>query len=423
MRALVGFGMAAMVGLSACNVGSDWEESDDPDAVEEVSQAIINNVQSYTDTLGEAGLSTNGKKVVVAGGMLHATYEVGGAILYTSSTDGVTWTAPVTLWSFGAQSPTIAVDSMGRIGVAYAMPSGNFGGALNYSYKVPGGSWVHMYNILPNYVAKTPSMIADGPDMHLVFTSGSKVYYMQFATNNPGSPIPEHATEAPPGGTVGDFLPSIARSVAPGGGKRSRIALIRQLVTSSTQRMAVHFVERTGAFAFTDLGLFQTGTGLTGIGTAHSLSMDANPTTGDYFIAASFSVGATARTYLYRSNSLSAGPITQFQFSTVGSQVSMAAATIDCVNQMRLQWSPLAYGSTNYRTGTWSSGPSPTWIDAAPVQMAASGLASTSMLSSILLAGTNTRRSFRSFHDTSNGGNSFTLQIDHVSGPNPQPCN
>ncbi len=425
MRTAVVLGIAVIFGLTACDVGSEGK-GDDPDeeGVGEAAQAVLSNVQAYTASGGGAGLSTNGKKVVVAGGMLHATYEVGGAILYTSSTDGVTWTSPVTLWGGNAENPTIAVDSLGRIGVVYTFQSNPFPGYLNYSYKVPGGLWVHNFNIVPSVSAKTPSMVADGTDVHLVFSSGAKIYYMTFPTNNPGSANPpEHVTEAPPNTTTGDSFPSIARSVALGGGKRSRIALIRQTITSSSQRMAVHFVERIAPYSYTDLGLFQNGIGLTGIGTAHSLSMDANPTTGDYFIAASFSVGATARTYLYRNNSLSAAPTTQFQFSTVASQVSMAAATQDCVDKMRLQWSPLAYGITNYRTGVWSGGAAPTWLETAPMQMTTSGLASTSMLSAIVLAGTNTRRSFHSFHDTSNGGNAYTLQIDYASGPNPDPCN
>ena len=40
----------------------------------------------------------------------------------------------------------------------------------------------------------------------------------------------------------------------------------------------------------------------------------------------------------------------------------------------------------------------------------------------LLLAGTTNRRLFHSFHDTWNGGDSFTLQVGYDTGPNPAPC-
>ena len=43
-------------------------------------------------------------------------------------------------------------------------------------------------------------------------------------------------------------------------------------------------------------------------------------------------------------------------------------------------------------------------------------------LAPLLLAGTTNRRLFHSFHDTWNGGDSFTLQVGYDTGPNPAPC-
>lgn len=420
-------GIAVVLGLSACTGESDSRDDGvDDERVGEAEQPItINGVQSYTQVGGEAASPTNGKKVVVSGGRVHAVYAVNGALKYTSSLDGVSWSAPVDLDATGASAPTIAADSLGRIGVAYVKVVGIFS-YIYYTHKPSGGSWSTPLAVTTDSTVRQPSMVADGTTIHITYVAPPFVRYISFPSSTPPSSAgPEYVTGILGNVVFDDSYPAVAVAAGPGGTRRVRVALIQKWDEPGAHRIGVWFAERGGASSFNELGVWSsTNETYSGTGQAYSLSMDANPTTGDFYIGASFAGTSTARTYLYHHNTFSAAAPVRYQLSTTASTVSMAAATQDCVNKMRLQWSPATnYNATQYRTATWASGASPTWIEAAPVALATYGFASTSMLASLVLAGTTTRRQFHSFHDTWNGGNSFTLQIGHDSGPNPAPCN
>jgi hypothetical protein len=419
-------GLSIVLGLSACNAESDSQQGAQGD--EQVGQAgealTIGGVQSYTQVGGEAGSPTNGKKVVVSGGRIHAVYSVGGAVKYTSSLDGVSWSAPVNLDAAGASAPTIAADSAGRLGVAYIKTIGIYS-YIYYTHKPSGGSWSSPIQVTTDSLVREPSMVADGTTIHLTYVVPPFVHYISFASGSPPSSAPpEYVTGILGNSVFNDSYPAVAVSAGPGGSRRVRVAMIKRQDAPGSHTIGVWYTERGSASDFGELGLWAaTSQTYSGTGNAYSLSMDANPTTGDFYIAASFDATGSPRTYLYHDNTFSASPTVQFQLAATANMVSMAAARQDCVNKMRVQWSPATnYNATQFRTATWASGAAPTWLDAAPVPLATFGFASTSLLSSLVLAGTTTRRLFHSFHDISNGGSSFTLQVGYDTGPNPAPC-
>ena len=415
-----------MLGLSACNAESDSQQGAQGDEqVGQTGEALtIGGVQSYTQVGGEAGSPTNGKKVVVAGGRIHAVYAVNGAVKYTSSLDGVSWSAPANLDATGGSAPTIAADSTGRLGVAYVKAIGIYS-YIYYTHKPSGGSWSSPLQVTSDSTVREPSMVADGTTIHLAYVAPPFVRYISFAAGSPPSSAgPEYVTGNLGPVVFNDSYPAVAVSAGPGGTRRVRVALIKRWDEPSAHKIGVWFTERTGWSDFGELGLWtDTNQSYSGTGQAYSLSMDANPTSGDFYIAASFDATGSPRTYLYHGNTFSASPTAQYQLAASASTVSMAAARLDCVNKMRVQWSPATnYNATQYRTATWASGAAPTWIEAAPVPLATYGFASTSLLAPLLLAGTTNRRLFHSFHDTWNGGDSFTLQVGYDTGPNPAPC-
>lgn len=104
----------------------------------------------------------NANKIVIGRfNTLHVVYETQGRVRYSTSADGVAWSAPSDVSPSGtvARHPALAVDGAGKVGVVWvANPGANGVGNLYYSHKV-GTTWISTWL---NAAGAEPAIIASG---------------------------------------------------------------------------------------------------------------------------------------------------------------------------------------------------------------------------------------------------------------------
>ena len=149
-------------------------------------QAVNNNL---------ALSATNGNKIVVApNNSLHSVYAENGQIKYTASADGTKWTFPLVIsLGSGTTNPTIAVASKnGKVIVGVAYVDG-VAKAPFYTYTVMGsGFWIQPVLVAGDsgLAATEPSMVGYGENMHLAWNgSGVTLHYAGFAADATANPI------------------------------------------------------------------------------------------------------------------------------------------------------------------------------------------------------------------------------------------
>jgi hypothetical protein len=408
----------ALVSLNGCALdpaGSGGEP------LGEAEEALsTSTVASYAQSGGRARSATNGKKMVHAGGALHAVYAVGSTIRYTSSTDGVTWTPPVDLDSTACRHPTIAVASDGPVGVAYVRSFSGTTGPIYYRSRSPRGVWSAPIRVVADGygVGITPSIAVDGTTMYLTWAS-SWIYHATFPASLGASlPTAELVTSGTGCATTVAALPSIAVSSG-----AVRIATLEVDTPDpgcpGVVESYVRLSQRSGSSWTYPADLSSSTTAII----PSSLSMDAAPTGGVYYIGASQGSAGSARTTLYRvSGSPSAPTVATYSLAAEATHVSVAARTQDCLSKVRALWSPVAsFGATTYRTATWS-GAAPSWLEGAPVSVSGAGRAGTALIASKPLPGAARARYFHGYFEEGLGGASHAVKDAYDTAMAPPRC-
>ncbi len=132
---------------------------------------------------------SNGNKIMVGRfNSLHAVYQDGSIIKYTTSADGASWSAPANLSiSSGASDHgSIAIDSSGNIGVVWvANPNASGVGALYYASKTHAATAWNVVSLGVN--GAEPAITGRGTTMYLTWTTVQMVQYASFPTLTPGA--------------------------------------------------------------------------------------------------------------------------------------------------------------------------------------------------------------------------------------------
>lgn len=139
---------------------------------------------------GTRGLeSTNGSNVAVGpANDLHLVYVELGQVFYRQSTDSISWTVPELVSGVHTECmhPTIAVDSSGRVGVAFTTTVLCVDPKIRYAHK-SGASWSAPFLVGDGDYC---SMVNRGGNVHLAWESQTQqIHYWTFPTNAPTSYI------------------------------------------------------------------------------------------------------------------------------------------------------------------------------------------------------------------------------------------
>jgi hypothetical protein len=126
-------------------------------------------------------------------------------------------------------------------------------------------------------------------------------------------------------------------------------------------------------FAGTWSSVYSTGTTPNPNSTAggFALSMAANESTGDFYVAAAYSTNSAATTQLTYQSAWTGSPWRSIQ---IVPRIAIVDVATDCVD-FRIAVSEVtlgngSYGPTWYRTGSWTVGnTTPTWVEASGVQV------------------------------------------------------
>lgn len=334
--------------------------------------AQITTVSQVTGSLSLK--ETNGNKIVVGPLGLHAVFTDGTTVRYLTSSNGVTWSAPAALATIatGASHPTIAVAG-NTIGVAYKQGNG-----IYYRYKLNTGTWSTPVQIT-SIGGTEPSMVGYGSKMYLTWNSTSFVSYSSFTANAPAGAAHEMVSYLLMCGTTQVYKPAIA--VMPVSATdslpRVRVALYYKWSSGVACPGSVTFgfqifqkLPTPGNFALVGGGAGQTTSNSYGV----SLSVAANSSTGEFYLAESAVSGGVAGTNIRYQDAWNNGPWLGAQILPRTSLVNVVASSC---SKFRIAVSDITmgngtYGPTWYRSGQWA-GLNPAWAEPAPVQVSSLG--------------------------------------------------
>lgn len=410
----------ASLALSGCTLSTS-DPGDDPEDLTEVAQPLLTTttMASYSPSPLEV---TNGKRAVIAGGVLHVVYASGGAVRYISSTDGVNFSAPVTIDSSAAQNPTIAVANDGTVVVAFVRNAVSGIGTIHLARRPPGGNFAPAFSLtIPGNTdddsSNSPSLVANGNTFYLTWVKGAIfVKYASFPSSQSSSLSSVEGVNAASGNHV--YHPTVM--VGPGAsGPVIRVAFFDNVTTIPVLQF---WVMERGASSFTTAYL--NSWAYSSSATAVSMSSDVNPVTGDAYIASSEVVDGVGITGIWRENTLTPG--NNFAYDEIlpntAALVSVAARTESCQSRFRIVTSTPygGHGAASYRTGTWTSAAAPTWLEATQ-SLPGVGRASTALLQSIAIPNSSSTRFFRGTYEVSSAG-TFQLADAYDTGTTPEPC-
>lgn len=409
---------SASLALTGCVDPSPGES--DEDDVAEASEAVLGNSQiaSYATSPVEV---PNGKKIVVVNGVLHAAFRSGSLVQYSSSTDGATWSAPVTVDATSGGNPTIAVGSDDIVMIGYVGSPSSGVGSIRIARGVSG--------VFTPFAAtsnadddgsKTPSIVASGTTFHLSWSKGTSLKYVSFPSSQTSSLASAENVYTTAG--TNTFQPAVLVGPKSGGGSIIRVAFIEDAVAPTRLNFITY--ERSGAGVwgqvYFDSGSYSTSRQV------GSVSVDANPSTGDAYMVVSRTIDGVASTILVRDNTLVSGfdYNTHMLYASSAPLVSVAARTEGCVSKFRIVTSSpsTGHGAASFRTGTWTGGGAPTWLDAAPIALTGTDRTGTALLQSIQIPNSGSSRFFIGTYEE-RVGLTFRLRDEYDTVPTPAPCN
>lgn len=413
--------------LSACTATST---ADDEEVVLEASSALSTSViATYASGAATAVEATNGKKVVFAGGTFHAVFSAGGVVRYTSSSDGITWSASQIVDATNAQHPTIAVAADGTVGVAYARGFSGGAGSVHYARRPAGGSWqtpVLVTSDGNSTSSRNPSIVADGNTMHLAWARGARIHYASFPASQSASLAAAEGVNSPLALGVTASLPAVMVGPGPSGTRVIRVAFFENIGPSAGNPGTVWFhIGERGPTSW-PYPIYFDAADYTSTATVVSSSIDVNPSTGDSYAAGSSIIDGAGRTFLVRENTLTPGASFVYHeiLPTSAAQISVAARTEQCQSRFRVMvstpWN--GYGTAWVRKGTWTSGSSPTWIDPAPVSLPAPSRAATALLTSKTIPGTGQSRTYHGVFEQVLGAGNYEYRNAFDVIDTPESC-
>ncbi len=310
---------------------------------------------------------------------LHTVWEDGALIKYSTSADGMGWTAPqLVAPGLASALPAIASDSNGTLVVAFVgNPNASGMGSIHYAYKPWGATSWTVSKIVDS--GTQPDIEARGGKVHVTWTTINRVQYTSFSTTSPPASMAfgEEIEITGCAGT-GFVRPSVALAresckLVP------KVAYIRYsdetsnpdpVCTSLITEVGARVCERdptlgTWGLEYTDL---VTATNPPQGVEAVALSMNAHYTTGNTFVAWSDISNSTARTRLAHGRNGTWNAITH---SNDDLHVHVAAKKSSAIGEYRLAWVsrgwypslPFVDVDGQFRTGKWHSGATPTWTD------------------------------------------------------------
>lgn len=315
----------------------------------------------------------NGNKIVVgAAKSLHAVYVRAGIVYYARSANGVTWSNPEEISS--GRQPSIAVDSLGGVGVAWVdAPAASGFGTLVYAYRNSAGDWSYK-SISAANAAREPALISHGNAMHLTWAEPRKLYYTTFPST--------YYVNDPNAGVTRELIAST--SCASGAFRSPSLAMVRGAAMCDSPKIAMAYLaygiapgcissvgpvvrRREATNVWSQLfGTIQNGTGW-GATEAFSLSFASNLATGHMFLAWSSRFLDVASTKLARGLESTWTP--PIQLSATPRHVHLRTDPSATPSpQLRLAWTEAGSGSdpflstsTYVDTATWD-GASPIWL-------------------------------------------------------------
>ena len=344
-----------------------------------VSAQTTLNFISDINAYGAYDHSNGDKAVVGRFNTLHTVWEDGALIKYSTSADGVSWTTPeIVAPGLPSALPAIASDSNGTLVVAFVgNPNGSGMGDIRYAYKTWGGTGWTVSKIVDN--GTQPDIEARGGKVHVAWTTINRVQYTTFSTTSPPASMAfgEEIEVTACAGT-GFVRPSVALAresckLVP------KVAYIRYSdetsnpntsCTSLITEVGPRVCERdaaTGTWGLEYTNLV-TATNPAQSVEAVSLSMNAQYTTGNIFVAYSDISNGTARSHLAHGRN---GTWNDINFSNSDLHMHVAAKKNSTNGEYRLAWVsrgpypglPFVDTDGQFRTGRWHSGATPTWID------------------------------------------------------------
>ncbi len=327
---------------------------------------------------------SNGNKIVVGRfNSLHAVYQSGSFIRYTTTLDGTSWTTPVILSdSLPSKLPAIGVDSVGNVGVVWVSNPGADGlGALRYAYKPATSTVWTTVTLTPS--GTEPAIVGHGSSMHVAWTSVQMVQYTSFPTlAPPTSPLMTgEILESSSCPNTGFRKPSITLVASPCKPPVPRVAYLYYsdeqntvgLCQSLETVIGPHVCERNNTSATWSL-IYSNDTESTVDSSVEpiSCSISANFATGHTVLAWSDQQSGTARTMLARGQG---GTWAASTFDTQRHHVHVRAnGSISApATQFRLAWTGAAGFSDEFfspnaywNTATWT-GAAPVWTGAVEI--------------------------------------------------------
>lgn len=413
----------ALCPLALTGCVGDMTDLDDPagesEAIAQTSAALTTpQITSYPATALEA---TNGKKIVYAGGTFHAVYATGGAIKYTSSSDGITWGGLATIDSGNnAASPTIAVAADGTVVVAFVRYAVSGTGNIFYNRRPAGsssfsGSGAATQN--NDYQGgRTPSLMADGNTFHLTWARPADVRYTSMASLA-GTPASSELVFS--GSQVVPYFPAMLAGPGQSGTRVARVSVY--VDNPAWHYLEIRTLERSLPWSTVDLTVFPYTTS----GQPVAVSTDINPATGDTMIAHSHVVDGVGKTSLIRENAVTLGfSFARYDLSTSTAQlISVATRNEYCASRFRIITSTPSgsHGSAAYRTGSWISGAAPAWVEPAPVGVTGTDRAGTALMHTQPISGSLNSRFYTGTFEEANLG-SYRLVNSYEVFQTPVPC-
>ncbi|WP_044891159.1 hypothetical protein [Myxococcus hansupus] len=382
--------------------------------VAQYSNYTTNTVLSYV----------NGKKSVVAPDGLHAVWELNGTIYYSTAVDGLNWASPIVLEPSLAVRPALAVADDGTLGLVYVrnVVDGNGTGQIHYRSRSPGGTWNTPFKVTSDHRSssgRNPSIAAHGNTMHLGWSAGPQVLYATFP-----------ATQTTPVATASDVnLVSLCYShiitypsIAVSDGATASTPIVRMAWYTFSQPysgcgsegffgLSVAEKPSTPSPIYWPNVFSRSGSVSPSQTGSVALSLAANRTTGDFYLASSDLSNGFERTELHYENALDPSDNWRsLQILPRRALIDVASATVNGQSQFRIVISDFTqgsngYGPTHYRTGTWTgaSSPAPSWLDPSSVVMSSNGRMGTSLFWN------RANHEFYSVFEVTQGGTAYAL--------------
>ena len=323
----------------------------------------------------------NGDKVAVGRfNSLHVVWEFQDSIRYSTSLTGVpgSWSAATEIApGIPGTMPAIASDSDGTLVVAFvANPNAAGLGRIRYARKAWGANWTNVEVVTSG---SQPAIEARSGRVYLTWTTFGRIQYTSFPTQSPPAPM-----------ALGEVLESTA--CANTRFTRPSVALVREncslvpkvaYLWQSDERNNPNLMcqspetrigPRVKARAANGVWSQQYSDWVTqtspAIGVeAVSLSMNAQYTSGHTFLAWSDTSNGNARTRLAHGQN---GVWNTVTVAPTALHAHVAAKSASTLGDYRLAWVkrdgilPFVDFDAAFRTGRWTSGPSPTWLDPTP---------------------------------------------------------